>query len=148
MHSAVWWSEHIQKLSNIGGTVCRWACGDRESSVSSTKWYGTKEENAFPPQSQTLFQTEPTQSAWTGLYMPILSNIVKPLTVVLLEQKCSLHQQYVISTDLCIFHELWITKGLLDSFCCLLFSVGKCKTVIIHGKMYRQCKNYIIIRKY
>jgi len=31
MHSAVWWSEHLQKLSNIGGTVCRWTCGDRES---------------------------------------------------------------------------------------------------------------------
>ena len=148
MHSAVWWSEYLCKLSNIGGTVCRWACGDRESWVSSTKWYRTKEENAFSPQSQTLFQTDPTKSAWTGLCMPTLSNIGKPLTVVLLKQKCFLHQQYVISADLCSFNELWITKGFLDSFCCLLFIVVKCKAVIIHGKMYRQCKNYIIIRQY
>jgi len=62
--------------------------------------------------------------------MPILPNIVKPLTVVLLSQKCFLHQQYVISADLCSFHGLWTTKGFLDSFCCLLVSVVTCTAVI------------------
>jgi hypothetical protein len=70
------------------------------------------------------------------------------LKLLFCSSKSFLHQQYVISTDVCSFHGFWITKGFLDSFCCLLVSAVKCKTVIIHGKMYRQFKNYIIIRKY